>query len=280
MNEPASKETVFQEGFIERFETTSCVVYTLGKPLNGRFLYSSIGKIYASSTNDISNRNLLLESLAYECKVAGVLNVAIPRVDRFNAHITTMPSLKNETINGITFYGATEENFFSDGVLLYKNQGAIIVTGDCPTIILYTDDVKDPIIATHAGRNSLHTTLGNIHCNKYESVVYAGVDLLIKHGIIRQNIKVRITAGIEKEYFTHPLDNCKYGEQNKKLVEYFAKLGAADLNDKYGKIDLKKAIMAQLIRMGVPEENITTDERLWSHRTGDKYRNMVLVLHT
>ncbi|GEM_PF-3907642 len=274
-------------GFIERYSNDKVEIVTIGQPLNARLLYSTPAKAEELYPGTSELRKKLLETLSKEAAAHDITTLTVLRVDRFNASITTTDELKNiepEDIgNGIILLRSDDDSFFHDGVALEPGEGAVIVTGDCHTLTLWSDDTLSPtVIAAHAGRNSLHT-ISHEHTDNLESVVGSAVEKL---GVYKLNIHARITAGIGPDNFKHSPNNQTYGEHNKRLLEYFSKYGGANTSDPDGKIDVAKTIKGQLAAMDIPIDNISwdgldtsTDNRLWSNKMDDKPRNAILVLN-
>ena len=280
MSESITNSESLPDGIIERYENNTVGVSTFGKPFNGRLLYSRADELHPNTEH---LRTRLLTNLADEANRYGATDIFVPRVDRFNASLTETSKFKNTEIeslpHGVSLHRSDDESFFNDGVILSPGEAAFIITGDCHTIVAWSDNQDEPVIASHAGRNSLHT-INHAHTSASESVVY---EILKKyHNPI--SINIRVVAGIGKDIFTHPLDHAKYAKQNQELIQYFSQFSAADSTDTAGHIDIATAIRNQFIIQGVPDSQIkwdkidtASDERFWSYRIDDKPRNGILV---
>ncbi len=272
-------------GVVERFTNKQVDIITIGKPLNGRLLFSTKERAEELYPNTAKLRHMLIETLVAEAAANDISTLSILRVDRFNASITKtsdFDTTEAERLAGVTLLRGDDESFYHDGVELLPGEGAVIVTGDCHTITLWSDVPNSKVIAAHAGRNSLHT-INHSHVDDVESIVNTAV---AKMEIGAVHLHARITAGIGADAFTHPLDHPTYGETNKDMLEHFAKVGGADVYDQDGKIDVVEVIKGQLSDLGVPINNISWDEldtasdnRLWSNRIDGKPRNTILVLN-
>jgi hypothetical protein len=282
MTEIIPAREALPEGVIERYETHKMAISTIGKPMNCRLLFSTPPRAEELYPGTKLLREKLLATLAVEASRYGIKRIYVPRVDEFNAHLARPEVFINPEIeiigNDIELLRSDDPSFFHDGVILKPGEAAFIITGDCPTIATYSDDETEPIIASHAGRNSLHT-VNHKHRTNSNSVV----DEIAKQYRNPESVHLRIIAGIGKEQFTHPLDHPTYGEHNRKLVQYFAQFGAADPADQKGCLDLIQAITSQAVANGVFNDiswdgiDTTTDPRFWSNRRDGKPRNGILV---
>lgn len=272
---------------VDRFENTTLAASVIGRPLNGRRLYWSLPEL-ENKPLETSERQEITNYIAQEAHRNQVHLIAVPRVDRFNAGITTVANLNRDAAedigNGVALIRGDDESFFHDGVVLEPGEGAAMVTGDCHTIVAWSPDCPQ-IIAAHAGRNSLHT-LENEHRNDSPSVVNTLVEHMHVLGAEPSSIHLHLMAGIGRNSFTHALNDPMHGDRSRRLVPFFAQYGAADENDSLGRIDVATAIRAQCVALGVPDSHITqdgldtaTNDRLWSNRNTNKERNVVLVLN-
>lgn len=271
------------EGVIEVYGGGNMEAITIGKPFSGRWLFSSPEEL---NDEQIGGRKHLLEAIVPYALQANVATLAVPRVDRFNARITEIGSLPvdqaEQLSSSIRLLRGEQEDYFNDGFILRPGEGAIIVTGDCHTVAFHSENPAEPVIAVHAGRNSLHR-VNHVHGVESDSVIFEALHRYEDPSLVR----ARIIAGIGPDEFTHPLGHPKYGAHNRELLEYFAQFGAANPEDQEGHLDIAAAIKGQMLASGMDENNIahdnldtTTDDRLWSNRQGETRRNTIMVLHS
>lgn len=283
MSENITNSESLPDGIIERYENPRIGVSTFGKPFNARLLFSTPTRAEDLYPGTEQLRARLLDNLAVETNRYGATDIFVPRVDKFNASLTESSGLKNTEsellLHEVSLHRSDDASFFHDGVILHPGEAAFIITGDCHTIVAWSDNRDEPVIASHAGRNSLHT-INHTHSTACESVVYE----ILKKYSDPTSVHIRVLAGIGKETFTHPLDHATYAQQNQELVHYFAQFGAADPSDVTGSIDIATAIANQFVTQGVPDRQIAwdkidtaTDNRFWSNRRDGKPRNGVLV---
>jgi hypothetical protein len=289
MNEGIRRPEKYEHpALVERYTEAAVEILTIGRPLNGRLLFSTTARAEEIYPGSSELRRELLQLVAQEAIKAGVTRLAVLRVDGFTASLTTMdtlPTTEAEVIvtddGAVTLLRGDEPAFFHDGIILVPGEGALIITGDCHTITAWSEEPGTPVVATHAGRNSLHT-INHTHTSGSESVVTEVINQFSNP----RHVHLRSVAGIGPNTFTHPLNHPTFAEQNQKLVDYFARFGGAKPSDPEGRLDLATAITEQAKQGGVPADNITNDgldttadERLWSNRRDGKPRNTILVLH-
>jgi Multi-copper polyphenol oxidoreductase laccase len=289
MHESApTNETTEHPALVERFSEGEVHITTIGQPLNGRLLFSTPTRAEELYPHTSELRQELLAVVAHEAARHGVATIAVLRVDGFTASLTALPNLPTTeaevvaTDHGpVTILRGDEKEFFHDGLVLQKGEGALIVTGDCHTVVAWSDDPDTPVVASHAGRNSLHT-INHTHPSGKESVI----EEILQHFRNPATVHLRSVAGIGPDNFTHPLNHPTYGAHNQKLVSYFARYGGASEHDLEGHLDLTAVIAGQAAALDVPRAHITTDgldttthDRLWSNRRDGKPRNTILVLH-
>ncbi len=183
---------------------------------------------------------------------------------------------------------------FHDGAILGANEAFYVATGDCPTVIVTSNDSKK-VIATHGGRDCLidqEMILSGKPSRKNFSVVDSIMESF--EGKNPERISVFIALGIGAEHFHHKWSDPKWGEVNRTLTNYviqnFGRRCIEGEREK-GCINLPKIIFRQFEKYGVGElewdgcdtySDTENGEHLWHSHRRDKgpARNGILVVPT
>lgn len=145
---------------------------------------------------------------------------------------------------------------------------------DCPFIIGY-DEERQALFMLHAGLGCIHKP----NDNKKETIFE---NLVKDYNLNPKKIKIFVTAGIQK---------CCYGRNDDAFQKVFDEWGGdlkslATQGSRQGQtsLDLSALIQRDLLRVGVPSENITVDDHCtchdgehWSNVNGEDERNLLLV---
>lgn len=232
-------------------------------------------------------------------KDMNLLNIYAPKPSDFNAVICD-PSVLREKIAMDQSAARIWRGCNADGTFLQKKGDAFYIgSADCPTIITRNPE-SGLVVAAHAGRDSLIDKAQVMEKKPYrtdQSVVDAIVACY--HPSTLKNLRVFITCGISSTHFTHPHDDVKWGEHNKKMCAYIRMRWSKDClpgekegEGKLGRIALSEIICSQFGIYDVSRENIGSDgidtysdigEKgdycFWSNRRGDgAKRNGVLIV--
>ncbi len=224
-------------------------------------------------------------TIAEAAQSEDIKKVTVPRVSFFNART----ALTNDFPITYKFQGVEiRTGIDADAVILRPGENALIVTGDCPTLVISNEKTGE-VAAAHAGRDSLidrvHIDTG-IPSRKTDTVVES---ILLATGWEPRDLSAFICAGIGPEYFTHPWEDPVHGERNRKMIQWIIeRYGKENIVGKKeeGRIDMPTLIRSQCILLGVnPSQtyhdgiDTYTDERFWSHRNREKNegRNAALV---
>ena len=177
----------------------------------------------------------------------------------------------------------------AEGVEIKKEEGFGLNIADCGIVTVYHPK-SGKLLAAHAGRDSLWDR-GNILQGKEKRECESVVDA-ITAGFSpeeKETLQVFVGFGIHPEHFLHPWNDTAHGVDNEKMCRYLMDAWGKDVvfgNDdekKLGRIDISLLTKRQFEKTGT--DSITlfntidpfADSRLWSHRRGEKGRNLVLV---
>jgi copper oxidase (laccase) domain-containing protein len=221
-----------------------------------------------------------------------IKTIYIPKTSTFTGIIEDPLSFTRESKIGEI---KIMDGCITDGIVIPKNSGVLMLSADCPTIV-YHDLDNDLLIAVHAGLRSIvdkQKILNDNPSRAHESVVDDLVSYIYKNSA---NYKIFVICGIHSSSFCYKISNLEFGNNNKKILDYLIKKygeEAVPLGVNHGGISLYDIIKEQFIRHGINPTNIIydgintyTDQRFWSHSEAffskeekDCGRNGILVLH-
>jgi hypothetical protein len=154
----------------------------------------------------------------------------------------------------------------SDGTEIPPGTAVLLNGADCPSVFFFLpqEERVARLLATHCARWSLLNqcrVLGKHPQRTYEGVVENAIETLGKENV--REIQVHIACSISGKHFRHSVDDPRYGEQNKNLVQYVVQKWGAEcfvgnLHD--GRLHLPALVRAQCRELGILDEHITRDD--------------------
>jgi len=272
-------------GLLYSISFDSIVVDCFGRPHNWRPKFKN--------QEDLKKPEALEQAYLFEiyAQKHGATKIYAPLTNTFTGLVCDPQELEDNPIvlpdKTVTFYRSYKK--LVDGLPLPEESIIFQFPADCPTIVV---SCNGKIFAAHAGRDCLFDP-GFVHEGERrkhpdrQSVVDEIMQALKPDN--HREVFVRIVCSIRARDFSHPTDHAKYGDKNKRLIDFITESfgeGCIHGCKSEGLIDLSQVIKAQFMKYGVPENNILRDDsdtfgdsRLWSNRRGDNERNLVAIRH-
>jgi len=205
----------------------------------------------------------------------------------FGSALATAEELTSVT--ALPFAAQVRRGVKADGAIFSSKGVAFCVTSaDCGTGIFYDGET---VIATHCGTKCMididARAQGEPSRRIPESIVQSAI---LSFADKTRKIKAFIGGTLEAMHLEHPFNHPGYGDANRAWVTSAgeewpdARWRGQSLGLDQGCIDLKGVFRDQAARLGIPKEDIATDnidtwqDDWWSNRRGNKKeRNLVLV---
>jgi len=215
----------------------------------------------------------------------------LPVPYKMNGLIAPQNHFKGEgSLNGTKVFGGIH----ADGVRIGPGEGFGLMSGDCPTVIIYDGSGKY-VFAAHCGLKDLvqfdSNRIGTFALQSY-SVIQNIITKAHHRRVSRSHLHAAIVCGI-RTGLQYRIDDEKYGEKNLALQNWCKVRYPYRPIIVHEEINMVEFVKAELEKLGIPPDSISTDqvdtfsdkdksgEPLWaSHsRDGSNKRNLVLVEH-
>ena len=227
-------------------------VFVLGKPKNWK--------------DDIKNHGEILGLLGKE----GISKLYLPNISGFTGVVCEDYQFDYfSKIGNLDIYNHLK----TEGLIIPKQSAALFCTADCPTVVYY-DYTRDTMIAFHAGLGSL-VDLPMILTDQRSRFEESVIDDMV--GLIEEpeNYEIYIIGCISHNSFIYDLNDQKYGEGNKKILDHLVHNFGGDtvpFGSNHCGISLPNIIKRQFLdhgfdtnRIHVDDIDTHTDPRFWSH---------------
>ncbi len=182
----------------------------------------------------------------------------------------------------------------ADGVSLEPGSAYLFKPADCCLGVMYIHDGahRGKIVAAHVSRDNLlpHRTHG-----AFTNIAHAMLERLLsglQGNFPLRRVRAFVGWGIKPEHFLHQANHPQYGARNKELVNRVIEQFDRECivgNPDHGALDLRRIFALQCRHLRIPSNNVQTDvslgcgldtytnQALFSHRRGDRLRNVVIV---
>lgn len=254
--------------------TPGLVVNVLGKQIEGRlvdwrWVVSQVGSDFKGLAHEVYR-------LGKSCE-----KVIVCPIPEHGNEITSSKHLK--VFKAQKGQAALYRGRNADGAEIQPGEVYALASADCPTVAIH-DPLSSRTIVCHFSRQTgVEGNILEIALSKFAESN-------------REELVATVSLGISAENFEHDWLHGDYGTKNKEVTwELIQKYGRHAVSEDItrGGINLRYIAIAQLLKGGIPAQNIYadtidtfSDPAYWSHRAshteasnkfGDKGRNMVLV---
>lgn len=198
-------------------------------------------------------------------------NVYAPTLGTGRRIVSSSSSWNEELVDGRKFFHGAE----ADGVKINPGNAVIMKPADCPITILC---FKDEVVVCHCGRDNMIDRNSPKHGRP--SIL---TDAMSSTTCTFQS--AWISFGISARHFTHDPNHPTHGLYNQRMIDHVSETHQMCINRETGALDLERLISEDLSQnYGMENKRIVvhpfcpfTSGSCWSHRRGDRQRNLVLV---
>lgn len=199
-------------------------------------------------------------------------NIYAPTLGTGRRIVSSSSSWNGELVDGRKFFHGAE----ADAVKINPGNAVIMKPADCPiTVLCFEHEVvvchcgRDNMIDRNSPRRGRPSILADVMASATSPLRFAW-----------------ISFGISREHFAHDPNHPEHGLYNQRMIDHVSDRRPTCVDRETGTLDLHELIREDLLQdYGVQKEKVvvfpfcpfTRTGSCWSHRRGDRQRNLVLV---